>query len=377
MQRCFVCLCRQEYEQTSADKKKGLATETKARSGEHTTQLQEQRAQQQQSTDEGEEEEDDEEDDDDSTADTSYDATSSSVSPYSSGDEQAAEHNNRRNRNLHPPTTPAQPAPSATNPTYPLDPSQPPPLSALPALLRSNASFMSDYGPLRMSMAAFILGCGVAGGVALAVYMGDRGYGWQLGAFVSCWCLFHWMEYAMTGLFHPGNLCFTSFLLNHSRAFHLALLASLLEYIIESLLAPSLKQSRLPYIALPALLLCQSLRSLSMYHGSTNFTHIISHTAAPTHHLITGGLYALSRHPSYTAWLGWSVCTQLLLCNPVCAVGFAVVGWQFFQRRIEYEERTLCSFFGRQYEEYVRCVWVGIPFLTTSTELRCRSMPAK
>ena len=231
---------------------------------------------------------------------------------------------------------------------------------------------MSDYGPLRMSIAAFLLGCGVAGGVALSVWLADRGYGWQLGAFVSCWCVFHWMEYVMTGLFHPGNLCFTSFLLNHSRAFHLALLASLVEYAVESLLVPSWKQSQLPYIALPALLLCQSLRSLSMYHGSTNFTHIISHSATPTHHLITGGLYALSRHPSYTAWLAWSISTQLLLCNPICTIGFAIVGWRFFQRRIEYEERTLCAFFGRQYEEYVRRVWVGIPFLVTSTESRCR-----
>ena len=228
-----------------------------------------------------------------------------------------------------------------------------------------------------MSIAAFALGCGVAGGVGLAVFMADRGYGWQLGAFMSCWCLFHWMEYVLTGLFHPGNLCFTSFLLNHSRAFHLALLASLVEYGVELLLAPSLKQSQLPYFALLAVLLCQSLRSLSMYHGSTNFTHIISYTATPSHHLITGGLYALSRHPSYTAWLGWSICTQLLLCNPVCTVGFAIVGWRFFQRRIEYEERTLCQFFGRQYDDYVRRVWVGIPLLVTSTERRCRAMPTQ
>ena len=290
------------------------------------------------------------------------------------------EHSRRSSRISHP----AQPVthlsqqphpPPSVNPAYPLNPSQPPSLSAIPTLLRANPSFTSDYGPLRMSIAAFALGCGVAGGIGLAVAMSGAGYGWQLGAFVSCWCLFHWMEYCMTGLFHPQALCFTSFLLNHSRAFHLALLASLVEYAVEALLVPSWKRSPVSAVALLAVLACQSLRSLSMFHGSTNFTHIISHTAAPHHHLITGGLYALSRHPSYTAWLGWSVCTQLLLCNPVCTVGFAVVCWRFFQRRIEYEERTLCGFFGRQYEEYVRRVWVGIPFLITSTEQRCRAMP--
>ena len=327
-------------------------------------------------------EEDDNDDDEDESADTLY-ATSSSVSPYSSSDEQAIEHNYRNQRQQHnhhqhshsPSQPPTQHRPTI-NPAYPLDPSQPPPLSAIPTLLRSNASFMSDYGPLRMSIAAFGLGCGVAGGVGLAVVLAGWGYGWSLGAYVSCWCLFHWLEYVMTGVFHPHSLCFTSFLLNHSRAFHIALAASLVEYCVEALLVPAWKQSWwLSYAALAGVLLFQSLRSLSMYHGSTNFTHIISHTAAPTHHLITGGLYAVSRHPSYTAWLGWSVCTQLLLCNPVCAIGFAVVGWQFFQRRIEYEERTLCSFFGRQYEEYVRRVWVGIPLLVTSTERRCRAMP--
>ncbi len=69
------------------------------------------------------------------------------------------------------------------------------------------------------------------------------------------------------------------------------------------------------------------------------------------------------RHPSYFGWFWWSIGTQVLLCNPVCSVGFACAAWYFFNERIPYEEWRLLEFFPGQYEAYMRRSHIGIPFL--------------
>ena len=49
--------------------------------------------------------------------------------------------------------------------------------------------------------------------------------------------------------------------------------------------------------------------------------------------------------------------------NVVCLVGYAVVLWKFFERRIEGEEELLVRFFGAEYESYRKRTRVGIPFI--------------
>lgn len=74
------------------------------------------------------------------------------------------------------------------------------------------------------------------------------------------------------------------------------------------------------------------------------------------------------RHPSYFGWYWWSVGTQLLLCNPVCAVLYAAAVSQFFRNRIPYEEAMLIDFFGRSYIEYMRKSRIGIPFVKSADQ---------
>ncbi|MED6158834.1 hypothetical protein PIB30_036549 [Stylosanthes scabra] len=81
------------------------------------------------------------------------------------------------------------------------------------------------------------------------------------------------------------------------------------------------------------------------------------------HHLITHGIYRFMRHPGYTGYLIWYVGAQIMLCNPISAVAFAVVVWHAFARRIAYEEDFLRRFLERDYEEYARKVGSGIPFI--------------
>lgn len=66
---------------------------------------------------------------------------------------------------------------------------------------------------------------------------------------------------------------------------------------------------------------------------------------------------------SLTGWMLWAVGTQLLLCNPVCTLGFATAAWRFFSARIAYEDHLLSSFFGAQHERYRANVPSGIPLV--------------
>lgn len=55
---------------------------------------------------------------------------------------------------------------------------------------------------------------------------------------------------------------------------------------------------------------------------------------------------------------------QVMLCNPVCILGYTLASWRFFRERIEEEEISLIHFFGEDYIEYKRKVPSGLPFIT-------------
>lgn len=76
---------------------------------------------------------------------------------------------------------------------------------------------------------------------------------------------------------------------------------------------------------------------------------------------VRAGVYKISRHPSYMGWFWWSLGTQVLLANPVCLVGYALVSLKFFRERIEDEEAYLVQFFGNDYVRFQEEVGVGIP----------------
>ena len=53
----------------------------------------------------------------------------------------------------------------------------------------------------------------------------------------------------------------------------------------------------------------------------------------------------------------------MVLGNPICFAGYAVVLWRFFSRRIAGEEQLLVAFFGDEYVRYIARTWIGIPFI--------------
>ncbi|CAG0892180.1 unnamed protein product [Darwinula stevensoni] len=186
------------------------------------------------------------------------------------------------------------------------------------------------------------------------------GYGSYL-AFLS---FFHFSEYVTTSLIKPASLSLSSYLLNHSRAYHKAAVASWTEFFLEVFFFPGMKHRPMLWILGSTLcLIGEGLRKAAMFTAGSNFDHVVQEKKEEGHALVTSGVYALCRHPSYLGWFLWSIGTQVLLCNPLCTVGYAVASWNFFASRIYSEEITLIDFFGEDYLRYQERVPSGVPFI--------------
>jgi protein-S-isoprenylcysteine O-methyltransferase Ste14 len=78
----------------------------------------------------------------------------------------------------------------------------------------------------------------------------------------------------------------------------------------------------------------QVVRSTAMAQAGTNFNHQVQSKKNDGHELVTRGLYAYFRHPSYFGFFWWGIGTQLMIGNAVCTLGYAGVLWYFFMKRI-------------------------------------------
>jgi len=182
---------------------------------------------------------------------------------------------------------------------------------------------------------------------------------------------FHLNEYLLTAAFRPDTLNFDNFLLNHSRLYQAMILLSWLEYWLERLLAPGLKQ----WCPVSSVGLCLSVlglatRGIAMATASSNFSHMIEEQRREDHMLVTHGIYSVLRHPAYFGYFWWAVGTQVLLANPACLVAYAVATFLFFRNRIPYEERILVRFFGSEYLDYRDRTFIGIPGMALVTRPR-------
>ena len=72
-----------------------------------------------------------------------------------------------------------------------------------------------------------------------------------------------------------------------------------------------------------------------MGKAGSNFNHIVQSEKKSDHVLVTEGVYGYLRHPSYFGFFWWGIGTQIVLGNIFCLVGYTLVLWRFFRRRIE------------------------------------------
>ncbi|KAK4790721.1 hypothetical protein SAY86_018025 [Trapa natans] len=185
----------------------------------------------------------------------------------------------------------------------------------------------------------------------------------QLSQLFTSIIFFHVSEYILAITFHGrSSVTLSSLLISKNYLFAMAF--SLLEYIVEIIFFPGLKDHwGVSNIGLVMIIIGEIIRKMAIITAGRAFTHLIRIYHVDDHPLITHGIYAMVRHPSYCGFFIWSVGTQVMLCNPISTLGFIVVVWNFFARRIPYEEFFLRQFFGPEYEEYARRVPSGVPFV--------------
>ena len=186
---------------------------------------------------------------------------------------------------------------------------------------------------------------------------------WQWCSYVMALSTFHLLEFFLMAIWNPTAASTDSFLINNTISYTAAVLSSWTEYSLRFIFVPHWNSTWVSVIGLVLTIFSQSLRSLAMTTASESFNHIIQTSRKQNHVLVTHGVYHYFRHPSYVGFFYWSIGTQLLLGNLLHAAAFAYVSWQFFARRIPYEEESLCRHFPDEYPAYVARTWIGIPLL--------------
>lgn len=190
-----------------------------------------------------------------------------------------------------------------------------------------------------IGLQAFILGNVASFGLLAGVYLIQiASLWWRLPAFFSVLALFHFLEYYTQARYNTEAIRADSFLLfSNGREYTTAHFLAAVEATL-SCIFPAYGQAFIsPYsitLGFALVAVGQIVRSLAMAQAGVSFNHVIARERKETHKLVTHGLYSIFRHPSYFGFFWFATGTQLLLGNKVCLVGYVIVLWQFFSRRI-------------------------------------------
>lgn len=165
---------------------------------------------------------------------------------------------------------------------------------------------------------------------------------WRGPFFFSCLSLFHFLEFYMTASYNTRFANTEAFLLSsNGSAYNLAHSAALAETLLTAIFAPAWQARWSSAWSIPLglglVVLGQGVRSAAMRCAGENFNHTVQTRRSARHELVTGGVYAWCRHPSYFGFFWWGLGTQMVLGNVVCFVAYAVVLWLFFSHRIRSE----------------------------------------
>lgn len=213
-----------------------------------------------------------------------------------------------------------------------------------------------------VSIRAFLLGLtlGISTSLTLLLLVRDDPL-WRLPFFLSTLAFFHFLEYQVTALYNPTVATISAFLLSqngtaYNVAHSLAFIECLLRYTLLPPLYTNIDEIIAAYapgrftaintaysislhglwltLGLSMLALGQITRTMAMAHAGSNFNHTVQMKKKQGHVLVTDGIYAWLRHPSYFGFFWWGLGTQLVLGNAVCLTGYVIALWRFFSHRI-------------------------------------------
>ncbi|GME34940.1 Isoprenylcysteine carboxyl methyltransferase [Neofusicoccum parvum] len=217
---------------------------------------------------------------------------------------------------------------------------------------------------------AFVLGQALGLSLAGALYLAAVSHNpaWRASFFVAVLSTFHFLEFWTTARYNTPAAKTASFLLTNGKEYQVAHSAALLEHLITRFFFANWHEKATfggltAVLGIALIALGQVVRSVAMAQAGTNFNHMVQSRKNSGHELVTDGVYAWLRHPSYFGFFWWGLGTQLMLGNIVCLLGYAAVLWRFFSSRIRHEEKFLINFFGDEYREYRARTTVAIPFI--------------
>jgi protein-S-isoprenylcysteine O-methyltransferase len=231
------------------------------------------------------------------------------------------------------------------------------PIPKLTVAVKGMEWFSQSHSKQSVFHRGVFLGTFTGLGIVLSTTTSAKGMGMYL-IFIS---IFHFLEYVCIAI-NTTQVTLSAFLLNHSAEYNVAIIASILEYLVEWYFFPFMKS--LNWITNLAIMLSlggQLLRSCAMLSAKSNFTHIVRRSKVEGHQLVKTGVYRYFRHPSYTGFFYWAVFLQLVLMNPICFLAYIKTLANFFSDRILTEEESLIEFFGQDYIEYRKDTWLLIP----------------
>ena len=225
-----------------------------------------------------------------------------------------------------------------------------------------------------IALRAFCLGATLSFSIILTIALLLVGGGgtplWRPPFFLAALSAFHFLEFWTTAQRNTLVASIDSFLLTANwPSYAVAHTSAFLECLIVSVFFPERNWAPLGLgplliaVGLAMVVVGQAVRSAAMLQAGASFNHHIQTRKAESHDLVTSGVYAVFRHPSYFGFFYWGLGTQLVMGNLFCFVAYGFVLWTFFNDRIRTEEAKLVEFFGGEYVAYRKRVGTMIPFI--------------
>jgi len=166
-------------------------------------------------------------------------------------------------------------------------------------------------------------------------------------------------EFIFVSIYQIANLKWRSFFVNYSCAYLFAFIISSAEYVIELYLGYVPSHTEI-VAGMVILFFGFTFRIGTFAFAGKNFNYDFQEYKKPEK-LVTRGLFSISRFPGYLGWFLLIIGGQVILANPVCLIMFTLLSWRFFYKRIEFEDYTNLSYFGVEYQEYIKKTPILIP----------------
>ena len=183
----------------------------------------------------------------------------------------------------------------------------------------NRSNYISEVST-RASFLALIFGFGMT--------MIFNGFYWHFGMYLCTLSFFHWSEFVTLAFVNPSTVTIASFMLDHSLEYYVAATCSIVEYFLEISYFPGKwigifklfvifrlsdwkSWGTISVIGIFLIVSGESIRKLAIIHLGKNFTHQVQFVPLQNHRLVTNGIYAYIRHPSYVGWFWYSIGTQV------------------------------------------------------------------